>query len=202
MRIHSALAVSAFVLGFASAPAFAQDPAQVQRWFESGRFQQVTAASSPSAAPEVRFLAGQSFQKQSAAGQAIEQYQSLASEPESTPWHFIGRSAELLLQNQTDESLANAQQAVAMAGGMTEAQFQLGLVHAKRNEWPQAAEAFDRAAEINPAYAYAHYYGGISHYRAGHPDRMAIHFEQFLRTAPEAPERPEVMQLMRSVRGR
>lgn len=191
----------AFALVLASA-ASAQDPAQVQRWFEAGQFQQVAAASSPEAPPQVRFLAGQSFQKQSAPEQATAQYQMLAAEPESSPWHFIGRSAELLLQNATDEALANAQQAVAMAPTLTEAYFQLGMVHSKRNEWPQAAQAFDRAASLNMRYAYAHYYGGIAEYRAGHPDQMAIHFEQFLKTAPNAPERPEVMQLMRSVRGR
>jgi len=31
---------------------------------------------------------------------------------------------------------------------------------------------------------------------------MALHFEQFLKLAPEAPERPEVMQIIRTVRGR
>jgi hypothetical protein len=39
-------------------------------------------------------------------------------------------------------------------------------------------------------------------YRANHPDRMANHFEQFLKLAPDAPERPEVTQIMRTVRGR
>ena len=89
-----------------------------------------------------------------------------------------------------------------MAGGLAEAQFQLGLVLAKRQDWGGAAEALDRAAELSPAFAYAHYYGGLMHYRAGRPDRMAIHFESFLKLAPEAPERPEVVQIMRTVRGR
>jgi hypothetical protein len=40
------------------------------------------------------------------------------------------------------------------------------------------------------------------HYRANRPDRMANHFEQFLKLAPDAPERPEVMQIMKTVRGR
>jgi hypothetical protein len=40
------------------------------------------------------------------------------------------------------------------------------------------------------------------HYRAKRPDRMANHFEQFLKLAPEAPERPEVIQIMRTVRGK
>jgi len=65
-----------------------------------------------------------------------------------------------------------------------------------------AAAEFDAAAMLNPTNAYAHYYGGLMHYRANRPDRMAIHFEQFLKLAPDAPERPEVTQIMRTVRGR
>jgi tetratricopeptide (TPR) repeat protein len=208
-RIHSAIRTVRFSLATTSVlclslatPALAQDPAEVQRWFESGRFQQVTESASPAAPPQVRFLAGQSFQKQNATGQAVEAYQSLAALPESDAWHFVGRSAELLVQNQTDEALANANRAVEVNGGLTEAHYQLGLVHARRQEWPAAAQAFDRAAQLDPGYAYAYYYGGLSHYRAGRPDRMATQFELFLRAAPEAPERPEVLGLMRSVRGR
>jgi tetratricopeptide (TPR) repeat protein len=75
-------------------------------------------------------------------------------------------------------------------------------VLAKRQDWRGAAEAFDRAGALSPGHAYAHYYGGLMHYRANRPDRMAIHFEQFLKLAPDAPERPEVTQIMRTVRGR
>ena len=66
----------------------------------------------------------------------------------------------------------------------------------------EPADAFDRAVDLNPANAYAHYYDGLMQYRSGRPDRMANHFEQFLKLAPEAPERPEVLQIMRTVRGR
>jgi tetratricopeptide (TPR) repeat protein len=203
-RIYDAIRNPLLIIaGLALAvPASAQDPAQVQRLFESGRFQQVAEAASPTSPPEVQFLAGQSFQKQNAPGEAIAAYQTLAALPESSAWHFVGRSAELLLQNDVNGALASAQRAVELDGGLTEAHYQLGLVYSKRSEWAQAAQAFDRAAQIDQAYAYAHYYGGLAYYRAGRPDRMATHFEQFLKAAPEAPERPEVLQLMRTVRGR
>ncbi len=45
------------------------------------------------------------------------------------------------------------------------------------------------AIEMDGGMAEAHY-------------RMANHFEQFLKLAPDAPERPEVMQIMKTVRGR
>jgi tetratricopeptide (TPR) repeat protein len=201
-RMFSTISTLAMVSLALTAPAFAQDPAQVQRWFESGRFQQVTDAGSPAAPPEVRYLAGQSFLKQNAPAQAAEVFAGLATLPESDPWHFIGRAAELLVQNQFAEALANAQQAVALNGGLTEAHYQLGLVHFWRSEWAPAAQAFARASALNPRFAYAHYYGGLAQSKAGRPDLMATEFEAFLRTAPEAPERAEVTQVMRSIRGR
>ncbi|MEQ1757394.1 MAG: tetratricopeptide repeat protein [Vicinamibacterales bacterium] len=199
VRTFSTIAIACLVL---TGPAFAQDPAQVQRWFESGRFQQVAAAASPEAPPEVRYLAGQSLLKQNAPAQAAEVFAGLATLPESNPWRFIGRAAELLVQNQFDDALANARQAVALNGDLTEAHYELGLVHFWRSEWAEAAQAFTRAAALNPRFAYAHYYGGLAQSKAGRPDLMATEFEAFLRTAPEAPERAEVTQVMRSIRGR
>jgi lipoprotein NlpI len=111
-------------------------------------------------------------------------------------------SAQQLMQDDTEGALASARQAVEMNGGMAEAHYQLGLVLAKRQEWAAAATEFDRVTEINPSNAYAHYYDGLMQYRAGRPDRMANHFEQFLKLAPDAPERPEVTQIMKTVRGR
>lgn len=180
--------------------AVAQDPAHVQRLFESGQYQQVVEAIAPDAPPEAIYLAGQSHQKLGALEQASEMYGRLASRPEGDPWRLVGLSAQQLLQNDLDGALASAQQAVAAAGDLPDAQYQLGLVQAKRQDWQPAARAFDRAAELNPALAYAHYYGGLMHYRSKRPDQMAIHFEQFLKLAPEAPERPEVLQIMKTVR--
>ena len=101
-----------------------------------------------------------------------------------------------------DAALESARRAAALADRLPEVHYQIGLVLAKHQVWRDAAAAFDRAAELRPALAYAHYYGGLMHYRAGRPDRMAIHFERFLKLAPDARERPEVLQIMRTVRGR
>ena len=183
-------------------PAFAQDAAEVRRLFEAGRFQQVIEVAGSESAPEVLFTIAQSHQKLGAADQVRDIYSQLAGRPEGDVWHYIGDSARKLLDNDVDGALEAARQAAERGEGVPEAQYQLGLVLAKRQEWRDAADAFDRAAQINPSLAYAHYYGGLMHYRANRPDRMAIHFEQFLKLAPEAPERPEVLQIMRTVRGR
>ena len=192
--------ICAFV--FLPVIASAQDGNEVRRLFEAGRYQQVVEAAGADAAPDVVYTAAQSQQKLGATDQARELYAQLAARGEDDVWHFIGRSGELLVADDTDGALDAARRAVSLNPGLPEAQYQLGLVLAKRQAWSEAATAFDNAANSNPANAYAHYYGGLMHYRANRPDRMANRFEQFLKLAPEAPERPEVLQIMRTVRGR
>ena len=180
----------------------AQDTAEVRRLFEAGQYQRVVEATGTEAEPAAIYTAAQSHQKLGDNDHARERYEQLAGRPEDDAWHFIGLSGQQLLADDVDNALDSARQAVALDGQRGEARYQLGLVLAKKQSWKEAAEAFDRVTDINPGNAYAHYYGGLMHYRASRPDRMAIHFEQFLRLAPEAPERPEVLQIMRTVRGR
>jgi tetratricopeptide (TPR) repeat protein len=194
--------IAAFVFAITPALAFAQSAGEVQKLFEAGRFQQVIDAAPADAEPAVVYMAAQSQQKLGADAQAVTLYSRLAERPESDAWHFVGESGRLLVEGQVDPAADAARHAVEMAGGLSEAHFQLGLVLARLESWQMAASEFDTAAMINPTNAYAHYYGGLMHYRANRPDRMAIHFEQFLKLAPDAPERPEVMQIMRTVRGR
>jgi tetratricopeptide (TPR) repeat protein len=182
--------------------AHAQDAAQFQRMFEAGKYQQVIESTSSDAPPPVLYTAAQSHTKLGATDQALDTYRKLAALPESDPWHFVGLAGQQLLEGQNDAALESAKRAVEMAPDLAEAHYQVGLVQARRQDWGDGANAFDRAADLDPANAYAHYYGGLMHYRANRPDRMAIHFEQFLKLAPEAPERPEVMQIMKTIRGR
>ena len=196
MRIFSIVAL----LSCVPAVLLAQDPAHLQKLFESGQYQQVVESTTPDSPPAAVYTAAQSHQKLGSTAQAIELYRRLAAGPETDPWRLVGLSAQQLLENQPDAAAATGRQAVAAAEAMPEAHYQLGLTLAKLQDWGGAAAEFDRAAQLNPSLAYAHYYGGLMHYRAQRPDRMVIHFEQFLKLAPEAPERPEVLQIMRTVR--
>jgi tetratricopeptide (TPR) repeat protein len=190
------------VLALLPLSALAQDAQEFQRMFEAGKYQQVVETATADGPPAVIYTAAQSHQKLGAQDQALEMYGRLAQLPDSDPWHFIGLSAQQLLEGNNDGALESARRAVEIGGGSPEAHYQLGLVLARRQEWNEAAEAFDRAADNDPANAYARYYGGLMHYRANRPDRMATRFEQFLNLAPEAPERPEVMSIMKTIRGR
>jgi tetratricopeptide (TPR) repeat protein len=184
-----------------ASPALAQDPGEIQRLFEAGRFQQVVEATNPNSPPDVLYTAAQSQQKMGATDQAMQTFSRLAERPEGDPWRFIGLSGRQLAEGNAEAAVASARQAVA-AGDLPQAHFQLGLALARVQQWNEAAAEFDAASERQPNNAYAHYYGGMMHYRANRVDRMAVHFEQFLKLAPEAPERPEVMSIMRTLQAR
>lgn len=185
----------------AAAGVAAQDVPATQRLFEAGQYQQAVDAAGPDAAPPVVFIAALSAQKLGASDRAGQLFRRLAERPAEDAWHHIGRAASLLLEENDQAADDAAQQAVAAAGDLPEAHYQLGLVLAKRRDWSAAAAAFDRASVLNPSLAYAYYYGGLMHYRANRPDLMSVRFERFLKLAPEAPERPEVLQIMRTIRG-
>ena len=196
------ITMCAAVLAFVPAFAFAQNPADLQRLFEAGRYQQVVEATPQDAAPGALYAAAQSQQKLGADAQAAEIYARLAERPEDDPWRYIGESGAALVGGQFDVAIEAAQRAVGLAPDLAEAHFQFGLALARRERWQNAADEFDTAGRLNPSNAYAHYYAGLMWSRVNRPDRMAVEFDQFLRLAPDAPERPEVLQIMRTVRGR
>ena len=199
MTIRIASVLAALLI---PAAVLAQDPAQIQHLFEAGQFQQVVASTTPDSPPDALYLTAQSQQKMGATDQAAQTFSQIAARPESDPWHFIGSSGRQLLEGNVDAAVASARQAAAMAPDLPTVHFQLGLALARQQNWPEAADAFDAASERQPDNAYAHYYGGMMHYRANRVDRMAVHFEQFLKLAPDAPERPEVLSIMKTLRAR
>jgi len=117
----------------------------------------------------------------------------------ATGWAGIGRSGLALLDMRNDEALSAADSA-AREAALPEAYYQRGLVLMARMDFEQAAASFDTATNADSSYAAAHYYGGLASYRMKRIDRMAVHFEAFLRLAPNAPEKGEVESIMRTVR--
>lgn len=185
-----------------SGAAFAQEPTEAQRAFESGKYQEVVDAAAASSTPSTLFLGALSAQKIGDTPRANAFLEQLAQLPESDAWHFVGVSARQLLAGDDQGAFEAAQRATATDPALSEARYALGLVLVKRQDWGGAAGAFDEASRLNPSFAHASYYAGLSHYRASRPDLMAARFERFLKLAPDAPERAEVQQIMRTVRGR
>ena len=106
----------------------AQDPGQIQRLFEAGKYQQVVDSTTPDSPPDVLYTTAQSQQKLGANDQAAQTFSRLAERPEADPWHFIGLSGRQLVEGNPDAAIASARQAVAMAPELPYAHFQLGLV--------------------------------------------------------------------------
>jgi tetratricopeptide (TPR) repeat protein len=199
------------LIGLLTVAALAMPDAQtlldVRHLYDAGKFGEVvTAVEQASAAsdatlPRLRYLAAQSREKLNDPDKARQIYQLLSTGADSA-WAEVGRSALAAMDKRPDDALASANLAVEQNATLPEAHYQRGIVLMLRRQYDEASGAFDKAITLDGSYAAAHYYGGLSDYRAKRIDRMAKHFEAFLKLAPDAPERVEVESIMRTVRGR
>jgi len=190
----------ALLLAITIAPA-AQD-ASPQKLFESGKYQEAidSVKNRSDASPEDVYVRALAHRKLNQNDDAKEAFGALASRDGA--WKEIGNSGTAMIEGNMDNAAAAARKAVDADGNSSEARFQLGLVESARNKQQQAADAFAKAAELNPQMAYAHYEAGMAFYKAKKVDRMAVYFENFLKLAPNAPERPAVQSIMKTIRGR
>ena len=190
----------ALLLAITIAPA-AQD-ASPQKLFESGKYQEAidTVKKHSDASPEDVYVRALAHRKLNQNDDAKEAFGALAGRDGA--WKEIGSSGTAMIEGNMDNAAAAAREAVDADGNSSEARFQLGLVESARNNQQQAADAFAKAAELNPQMAYAHYEAGMAFYKAKKVDRMAVYFENFLKLAPNAPERPAVQSIMKTIRGR
>jgi tetratricopeptide (TPR) repeat protein len=173
-----------------------------QKLFESGKYQEVidTVKERSDAPPDQVYLRALAHRKLNQNDDAKEAFGALARGDGA--WKEIGNSGRALIDGNLDEAAETAKKAVDADGNSAQARFQLGLVESARNNQQEAADAFAKAAEIDPQMAYAHYEAGMAFYKAKKVDRMAVYFENFLKLAPNAPERPAVQSVMKTVRGR
>jgi len=184
-----------------------QTVADVRQLYDAGKYREVVGAleqatAEADKASRLQYLAAQSYDKLNDAEAARRTYQRLADIGGEAPWASIGRSAVQLMDNQFDEALGSADQAVRLAASLPEAHYQRGVVLMVRKEYGDAVGAFTKAVQLDPAFAAAHYYAGLANYRVKRIDLMTNHFETFIKLAPNAPERPEVESILRTVRGR
>lgn len=200
MRIGPPIGVILAVAGVA-----AQHPTP-QQLFESGQLRPAVEViaehrgqGQESAAES--YLEGLILVKLNEPDRAREAYSRLATLG-GEAWAPIQASAIALLDGDTEGARNAAQQALVGSPEIPQAHYQLGMVLARFEDWGGSAAAFRRMAELDPGFAYAHYFAGLSFSRAGRADRTSEHFERFLRLAPRAPERPAVETLMRTLRGR
>jgi tetratricopeptide (TPR) repeat protein len=106
----------------------------------------------------------------------------------------------LALMNGSAETIDSARNAAAAFPTDPYVQYELGVAHAARNDFPAAARAFDTCADAAPRFAYAYYQAGLMYDRLNRADLTVARFESFLRVAPQAPERPQVESILQTVR--
>ena len=82
---------------------------------------------------------------------------------------------------------------------MPEAYYQQGLAFSANQDFTRATVAFQKASDLDPTWAYAHYYAGLAYSKVRRIDLTAQHFQTFLRLAPQAPERAQVQSIMRTL---
>lgn len=182
------------------APARAQNEA-VQKPFESGKFAEaLDAAGQHQDDPSTTFVAVQAALRLGQPDRARDEMRRLEANDDQA-WKLIGRSAMALVDGNADEALNLANEATGANGDNPYAHYQLGLAAAEKGDHPRAAAAFDRAAQLKPDFAYAHYYAGLEYQRAREGGKAGDHLRRFLELAPEAPERGAVNTLLRSLRG-
>ena len=174
--------------------------------FEAGQYEQAIQAVAQDRQhgtnePADAYLSAQSYEKLGQPDRAKAEF-ALLERVEDAAWQLVGHSAVSLIDGDSEQALKAATQAAASAPDFFFAQYQLGLVKAERQDWTGTTEAFERATQIDPTFAYAHYYAGLAYSKVKRADRTATHFEVFLKLAPKAPERPAVESIMRTLRGR
>jgi len=197
-----------FVLVFllAAAPAAAQEPASPQQLFESGQNDQALQRIAQereqgTLQPADAYLAGQVLVKVNRDDEARAEFERLATSGDPI-LSLVGQSAVAMVNNENERAVELATQAVAAGPESFQAHYQLGHAKSKFEDWAACAEEFHQAATLDPTFAYAHYYAGLSYSRIKRADRTSEHFERFLKLAPKAPERAAVESLMRTLRGR
>jgi tetratricopeptide (TPR) repeat protein len=206
MRTHilGSFVLAVFVVATGGAAvASAQAPEMSpQQLFEAGRYAETVQAIPDETGDDMKYLEAQAHLRLNQNDEARSRLQQMGGGDENNPWTFIGRSAVAQIEGNAPEAAAQARRAAELNGGLPEAHYQLGQALYAANNWAAAADAFAQAATLAPTHAYAHYHAGQAFYRAKRVDRMAQHFEYFLKLAPQAPERPQVEAVMRTVRGR
>jgi tetratricopeptide (TPR) repeat protein len=105
-----------------------------------------------------------------------------------------------LQRQQHDQAMALLNEAHAANAENPEVYLYRGIAHANRGQFNEAVRDLDKAVQLKPNEAKAHYYAGLAYNGIKRPDKMVEHFQMFLKLAPDAPEAARVRSLLRNVR--
>jgi tetratricopeptide (TPR) repeat protein len=174
----------------------------VQGLYESGRYREVLdSVNAGDKSARALWFAAQSNLKLGQREEASGQFAQLPQAGGTPAWQVVSDLALALLRDDPAE-IDRARDAAAAFPDDPFVQYQLGLAHARRGDVTAAAQAFDRATQADPRFAYAYYSGGLAYDRLNRADLAIARLEMFERLAPDAPEGPEVASILQTVRRR
>ena len=75
----------------------------------------------------------------------------------------------------------------------------MGLVHLQLKELDRAVPELEKAVELMPQHAYAHYYLGTAYNQQGKKDVAVPHLRKFVELMPDAPEAPAVRSFLERI---
>ncbi len=197
MRDFRKTAILTAILFLTGSAVFAQK-AEVQRYFQSGSYEQAVDAARD-ADPASTFVAAQALLRLERTDRAGAEFERLRSS-DNAAWRAIGESGDALLANDAGRAIELALRAVEADEGNPFAFYQLGLSASKAGDWGGATNAFTRSLALKPDFAYAHYYAALAFQRQRQLTKTAEHFDAFLRLAPDAPERSAVVAILRTIK--
>ncbi|MGE0039542.1 MAG: tetratricopeptide repeat protein [Vicinamibacterales bacterium] len=149
--------------------------------------------------PEATYLAALAFERTENTEGARNELAHLQDVGDQA-WQLIAQAEVARLDDNNAAAREAARRATEANSTHPWAQYELGLVAAHMNDYAAAARAFERALELRPDLAYAHYYAGQAFQRERNLGKTAEHFQAFLKMAPEAPERPAVLAVLRTLK--
>ena len=112
----------------------------------------------------------------------------------------VGLARVSMEQKDYDKARAYLDEAAANNADNLDVYLYRGKLALHREDYTAAASELEKAVEMNPEAAYAHYYSALAYNKLKRPDRMVSEFQVFLKLAPDAPEANKVRSLLRSVR--
>jgi tetratricopeptide (TPR) repeat protein len=198
-------ALLALVLAMPAWTLLAQDLGEAERMYQEKQYSQAEAISRGIADAEpdnakANYLLGVALLEQNKVDEAEPRLKK-AAELNYTPDQAKVALARVHLQRQQhDQALALLNEAHVANAENSDVYLYRGIAQANRSQFNEAVQDLDKAVQMHPNDAKAHYYAGLAYNGIKRPDKMVEHFQMFLKLAPDAPEAARVRSLLRNVR--
>jgi tetratricopeptide (TPR) repeat protein len=168
---------------------------QEKKYAEAENVLRAAVGESPDSA-DANYYLGVALVEQEKYGEAEGVLQKAV---EQKPEARVSLAKAYMMQDKLDDALRELAAAEPALPDNSDLYLNRGMILLKQEKYADASTQLNRAVELNPMSAYAHYYLGMASSRLRRTDLMIKHFQLFLELAPDAPEAARVRSLLRSL---